>query len=62
MAEFTLPKNSKIGKGKHFPATATAKNIRSFKIYRWNPDDGANPRRYGYLWPDGIGCIDQNQK
>ncbi|HPO25671.1 MAG TPA: succinate dehydrogenase iron-sulfur subunit, partial [Arenimonas sp.] len=44
MAEFTLPKNSKIGKGKHFPASPAAKNVRSFKIYRWNPDDDANPR------------------
>ena len=44
MAEFTLPKNSKIRKGRHFPAPAGAKNVRSFKIYRWNPDDGANPR------------------
>ncbi|MBB5206962.1 succinate dehydrogenase iron-sulfur subunit [Chiayiivirga flava] len=44
MAEFTLPKNSKIGKGKHFPAPAGAKNPRTFKVYRWNPDDDANPR------------------
>ena len=43
MAEFTLPQNSKIGKGKHFPAPAGAKNVRSFKVYRWNPDDGKNP-------------------
>ena len=44
MAEFTLPQNSKIGKGKHFPAKTGAKNVRTFKIYRWNPDDAANPR------------------
>src|SRR4249919_4022491 len=44
MAEFTLPKNSKIRKGKHFPAPAGAKNVRTFKVYRWNPDDGENPR------------------
>ena len=44
MAEFTLPQNSKVGKGKRFPAKAGAKNVRSFKIYRWNPDDAANPR------------------
>ena len=44
MAEFTLPKNSKITKGKHFPSPAGAKNLRTFKIYRWSPDDSANPR------------------
>lgn len=44
MAEFTLPANSKITKGKHFPATSGGKNLRTFKIYRWNPDDSANPR------------------
>ncbi len=44
MADFTLPKNSQVQKGKHFPASPGAKNVRVFKIYRWNPDDGANPR------------------
>ena len=44
MAEFTLPKNSVIQKGKHFPAPAGAKQPRTFKVYRWNPDDGLNPR------------------
>ncbi len=44
MAEFTLPANSKVGTGKTYPAAADAKRVRSFKIYRWNPDDGANPR------------------
>ena len=44
MAEFTLPKNSVIQKGKHFPAPAGARQPRTFKVYRWNPDDGLNPR------------------
>jgi succinate dehydrogenase / fumarate reductase iron-sulfur subunit len=44
MAEFTLPKNSKIKPGKKFPAKSDAKDIRTFRIYRWNPDDGENPR------------------
>ena len=47
MAEFTLPKNSKVTKGKHFPAPG-AKNVRTFKVYRWNPDDSANPRTDTY--------------
>ena len=44
MAEFTLPKNSKIKPGKHYPAKPAPKNVRTFRIYRWNPDDGENPR------------------
>ncbi|MFN7137052.1 MAG: succinate dehydrogenase iron-sulfur subunit, partial [Thermomonas sp.] len=47
MAEFTLPKNSRIQPGKHFPAKG-AKQPRTFKIYRWNPDDGLNPRTDTY--------------
>ena len=43
MAEFTLPKNSKIQPGKHYPVK-DAKNPRTFRVYRWSPDDGENPR------------------
>jgi succinate dehydrogenase / fumarate reductase iron-sulfur subunit len=44
MVEFALPKNSKIGKGKNWPKPEGAKSLREFHIYRWNPEDGANPR------------------
>ena len=44
MAEFRLPKNSRIGKGKTVKAEPDATNVRSFHVYRWNPDDGENPR------------------
>ena len=44
MAEFTLPKNSKIGKGRKVPAPDGATNTKTFHVYRWNPDDGQNPR------------------
>jgi succinate dehydrogenase / fumarate reductase iron-sulfur subunit len=44
MVEFTLPKNSRIRKGKSFPAPAGAKKVRRFEIYRWDPDSGENPR------------------
>ena len=43
MAEFALPKNSRIGKGKTVTADG-ATNTRPFHVYRWNPDDGENPR------------------
>ncbi len=44
MVEFRLPKNSRITKGKTFPAPAGASRVKTFKVYRWNPDDGNNPR------------------
>jgi succinate dehydrogenase / fumarate reductase, iron-sulfur subunit len=43
MVEFALPKNSKIGTGKSHPPPPNPKQPRRFNIYRWNPDDGANP-------------------
>lgn len=44
MATFTLPKNSTIGTGKTYKAEAGAKNVKAFKIYRFDPDTGKNPR------------------
>jgi len=44
MATFTLPKNSTIQTGKTYKAEPGAKNVKSFKIYRWDPDTGENPR------------------
>ena len=44
MAEFKLPKNSVPNKGQTFPAPAGAKRVRTFRVYRWNPDDGKNPQ------------------
>src|SRR5438270_13465443 len=48
MAEFRLPANSRIGRGKTWKAPAGAERVRDFKVYRWNPDDGANPRMDTY--------------
>jgi succinate dehydrogenase / fumarate reductase, iron-sulfur subunit len=44
MVEFTLPKNSKVIEGKAWPAPAGARSLREYRIYRWSPDDGHNPR------------------
>ena len=44
MAEFTLPKNSKLTKGKSFDHSNGSKNTKSFFVYRWNPDDENRPR------------------
>lgn len=43
MAQFTLPKNSKIKQGKTNSAAGDAKNKKIFRIYRWDPDAGENP-------------------
>ena len=48
MAEFTLPANSKVRAGKTFAAPAGAKRRRAFQVYRWNPDEGGNPRTDTY--------------
>jgi succinate dehydrogenase / fumarate reductase iron-sulfur subunit len=44
MVQLTLPKNSTVQSGKHWPAPAGAKNVRAFKVYRYDPEDGRNPR------------------
>jgi succinate dehydrogenase / fumarate reductase iron-sulfur subunit len=44
MATFTLPKNSQITSGQTHKAPSGARRVREFKVYRWNPDDGQNPR------------------
>ncbi|MGA8259380.1 MAG: succinate dehydrogenase iron-sulfur subunit [Arenicellales bacterium] len=44
MAQFRLPENSRILEGEHHPAPDGAKRTKTFKIYRFDPDDGANPR------------------
>ncbi|KQT66013.1 MULTISPECIES: succinate dehydrogenase iron-sulfur subunit [unclassified Aureimonas] len=44
MVELTLPKNSRIEKGKVWPKPSGAKSVREFGIYRWSPDDDRNPR------------------
>jgi succinate dehydrogenase / fumarate reductase iron-sulfur subunit len=45
MAEFTLPKNSKIsGKGREHKDPAGSGRMKRFKVYRYDPDSGENPR------------------
>jgi succinate dehydrogenase / fumarate reductase iron-sulfur subunit len=44
MAKFSLPKNSQYTEGKVWPKPEGGKNLQEFRIYRWNPDDGAKPR------------------
>lgn len=44
MAEFTLPPNSVIKEGKTWVAPAGATRVKNFRIYRYDPDSGQNPR------------------
>ncbi len=44
MVEFSLPRHSKVQKGRHHPAPATATRVKTLQVYRWSPDDDQNPR------------------
>ena len=48
MAEFTLPQNSKVVKGKQYPGPENLSRAKTFEVYRWNPDTGENPRMDTY--------------
>jgi succinate dehydrogenase / fumarate reductase iron-sulfur subunit len=50
MVEILLPPNSRIDTraGKHFKAPSGAKQVRTFRIYRFDPDSGAKPRVDSY--------------
>ena len=44
MSEFTLPANSKVGEGKHWPPPeGDATRVKSFRIYRWDPAKTSKP-------------------
>ncbi|MBO33541.1 MAG: succinate dehydrogenase iron-sulfur subunit [Rhodospirillaceae bacterium] len=44
MAEFKLPKSSKVVKGETHKAPDGAKNIKKFNVYRYDPDSDKNPQ------------------
>ena len=48
MVAFNLPANSRLRPGRSHPAPAGAKQVREFRIYRWDPDAGENPRTDSY--------------
>ena len=68
MVELTLPKNSRMVTGKTWPKPEGATNVRTFRIYRYDPDSGAQPadrhlfRRPRHLRPDGSRRADQDQE
>ena len=44
MVEFTLPRNSRISEGTVWPKPSGGAALKEFRVYRWSPDDGRNPR------------------
>jgi len=48
MAEFKLPADSIVRKGREVNKETTGKRIRKFVIYRFDPDSGENPRTDTY--------------
>ncbi len=57
MVEFALPKNSRVRAGKTFPAPEGAKNLRKFRVYRWNPEDDENWLKHTLAWCDEAGAV-----
>src|SRR6188768_3221775 len=58
MVQFTLPKNSKVKQGKAWnppPEGAEKARYREYRIYRFDPDTGENPRLDTY-WVDMNDC------
>ena len=48
MAEFTLPKNSKISRKGRVYKPEEGSRPRTFRIYRYDPDTSTNPRYDSY--------------
>ncbi len=44
MLQLRVPANSRITTGKSWPKSDGATRTKTFKVYRWNPDDGQSPR------------------
>ncbi len=44
MAEFRLPPNSVVGTGKTYSGSTEATRTKRFVVYRYDPDQGENPR------------------
>ena len=68
MVQLFLPPESRVKPGKTYKAPAGAKQPRVFRIYRFDPDSGENPRvdvfeiDMASLRPHGSGCADQDQE
>ena len=43
MVQFNLPDNSKLVEGDHYKSDSESASVKSFRIYRWSPDDEKKP-------------------
>ena len=55
MVQLTLPRGSEIKKGKTWPKPEGAGKLKKFRIYRYSPEAGGNPRWDTY-WVDLDKC------
>jgi succinate dehydrogenase / fumarate reductase iron-sulfur subunit len=55
MVELTLPRNSRVRSGKTWNKPEGKGDWKEFRIYRWSPDDGQNPRLDTY-YVDQANC------
>lgn len=46
--ELRLPKNSRVQKGKHYPHDGDGRNLKTFRIYRYDPSADEQPRMDSY--------------
>jgi succinate dehydrogenase / fumarate reductase iron-sulfur subunit len=44
MVQLTLPRDSKVTKGKHHACVTPSDNMKIFQVYRYDPVSGENPR------------------
>jgi succinate dehydrogenase / fumarate reductase iron-sulfur subunit len=55
MVQLTLPRNSRVKPGRIWNKPASRQGWTEFRIYRWNPDEGNNPRLDSY-WVERASC------
>ena len=51
MVQLTLPRNSKVERGKTWNEPENKGTWKEFRVYRWNPEGDENPRIDSY-WVD----------
>ena len=56
MVQLTLPRNSRIKTGKTWNRPQGKGKWKEFRVYRWNPEDGRNPRIDGYWIAENTRC------
>ncbi len=55
MVQLQLPRNSRVTRGKIWNKPQSRRGFKELRVYRWNPDDGQNPRIDTY-WVERKTC------